>query len=87
MEANEQSSSKDKKPWWKRINLEFYYMQKAGSRYYLRVTPFFWIMMILSLVLFFGFLLYQKYQEEQRYKPVTQPTAAPAERISRPSKP
>jgi hypothetical protein len=65
MKSNEEGSpKKDSTPWWKRINLEFYYVEKVGSRYHLRVTPFFWIIIIFTLLFFFGAVLTEKYREQ-----------------------
>jgi hypothetical protein len=57
MPTEDKSISKDSKPWWRRIIFDFYYVEQVGSRYYLRITPFSLILMIVSLIIFFIYLL------------------------------
>lgn len=57
MQSDNEITSKTKKPWWRRINFEFYYFEHVGNRYYLRFTPFGLISIIVSVLLLFVYIL------------------------------
>ncbi|MGB7926397.1 MAG: hypothetical protein WCF57_24360 [Pyrinomonadaceae bacterium] len=56
MQTDEKSSLKEDKPWWRRMSFDFYYVEKVGSKYYLRITPFSLILMAVALLIFFIYL-------------------------------
>lgn len=57
MQTDNQTNPNDDKPWWRRINYEFYYLERVGNRQYLRFTPFGLISIIVSVILLFAYFI------------------------------
>jgi hypothetical protein len=55
MQPDEQHTLMDRKRRRRAINLELFYYEQLGSRYYLRVTPFAIILILIAMV--FGFTI------------------------------
>src|ERR671938_258098 len=56
MQPDNEIRPKTKKPWWRRIDFEFYYFEKVGNRYYLRFTPLGLISIIVGVLLLFAYI-------------------------------
>ncbi len=57
MKSNEQITDSNRSSSRPRMNFELYYYEQIGSRFYLRVTPFAFILIILSMTFGIGLIL------------------------------
>lgn len=57
MQSDEQHEHKNRKPSRSRTNWEFYYLERVGSRYYLRFTWFGLAFVIIVTLIFFAALI------------------------------
>jgi hypothetical protein len=68
---------KDRKPWWRRITFDFYYVEKVGSKYYLRITPFSMILMAVGLLIFFIYIFVALHLKSDTNTNIMTPSATP----------
>jgi hypothetical protein len=79
MRPNEENTSIDSKSWWRRITFDFYYVEKVGSKYYLRITPFSMILMAVALVIFFIYVVVALYFRSETNTNIMTPSVTPYE--------
>jgi hypothetical protein len=78
MQPDAETTSKDRKPWWRKMTFDFYYVEKVGSKYYLRITPFFMILMAVALLIFFICLFVALYfKSDTDSRDILMPSATP----------
>jgi hypothetical protein len=82
MEPDEQFAHDDIKPSRSRIDWNLIYWERIGSRYNLRVTRMFWIILILAIVFCYAFGFTVLYYDGQR----SQEWAAPKATQSAPTR-
>src|SRR2546423_15052707 len=75
------------KPWWRRISFDFYYVEKVGTKYYLRITPFSLILMAVGLLIFFVYLFVALHFKSETNTNIMTPSATPYEQNSTSNRP
>jgi len=70
------------KSWWQRMTFDFYYVEKVGSKYYLRITPFSMILMAMALLIFFIYIFVALHFKSNANMNIVSPSATPYEQNS-----
>jgi hypothetical protein len=81
MRSNRQLSHEEVKPTRSSFRWDLYYYERVGAEYYLRITPFAIILIVVALVIGFTMLFMDGYQSQRKIdvnvKTLYAPTASP----------
>jgi hypothetical protein len=87
MQPDDETISKQRKPWWRRMTFDFYYVEKVGSKYYLRITPFSLILMAVALLIFFVYIFVALHFKSDTNTNIMMPSTTPYEQNRTGNKP
>ena len=69
------------------MTFDFYYVEKVGSKYYLRITPFSMILMAVALIVFFIYLFVALHFKGDTNTNIMTPSVTPYEQKRTSNKP